>query len=278
MATEMNRGRTTVALQHLAVGVFVLWIVYPLVGVVELATLPDGALLTGIVIPRSLTFGTIVRAWQFANLGTATANSAIVASAVTAGCLLLATLAGFAFGQFRFRGSSMIFFVFLLGMVVPLEAYLVPLYYQLRTFGLLDTRAGLVAVLLAQSLPFGVFWMRAAFRNIPQSIVEAATIDGAGSFTMLRFILAPLLRPAITTLVVLTFVSTWNDFLLSLVVVSTGSNVTAPLALALFVGQRNTDVTGLAAGALLISIPVVLVYVVFQRSLIRGILAGAVKA
>jgi raffinose/stachyose/melibiose transport system permease protein len=272
----MNRVR--IAVPHVAVAVFVLWIVYPLLGVLELATMPDGALLTGVVLPTSFTVDTIVRAWQFANLGTAVVNSAIVACAVTVGCVLLTTLAGFAFGRFKFRGSSVLFFVFLLGMVVPLEAYLVPLYFQLRTFGLLDTRAGLIVVLLAQSLPFGVFWMRAAFRNIPESLVEAATIDGAGSFAMLRFILVPLLRPAITTLIVLTFVSSWNDFLLSLVVISSGDNATAPLALALFVGQHNTDVTGLAAGALIISIPVVLVYVVFQRRLIQGILAGAVKA
>ena len=149
---------------------------------------------------------------------------------------------------------------------------------ELRDFGLLDSRIGLILPLLAQSLPFGIFWMRAGFRAMPQSLVEAAWIDGASSFAVLRRILAPILRPAILTLLVLTFVFTWNDFLLSLVVITTQQHQTAPLALALFIGQRTTDVTGLAAGAVIISIPVIIVFVFFQRTLIRGILAGALKA
>ena len=120
--------------------------------------------------------------------------------------------------------------------------------------------------------------MRAGFRAMPQSLVEAAWIDGASSFAVLRRILAPILQPAILTLLVLTFVFTWNDFLLSLVVITTQQHQTAPLALALFIGQRTTDVTGLAAGAVIISIPVIIVFVFFQRTLIRGILAGALKA
>jgi raffinose/stachyose/melibiose transport system permease protein len=143
--------------------------------------------------------------------------------------------------------------------------------------GLLDTLAGLILPLLAQSLPFGVFWMRASFRSLPQSLTEAARLDGAGTFGVLRYVLVPLLIPAMTTLLVLTFVFTWNDFLLSLVVIQSQANRTAPLSLAMFIGQRTTDVTGLAAGALIISIPVVLVFILFQRSLIRGILAGALK-
>jgi raffinose/stachyose/melibiose transport system permease protein len=264
-------------LRYLILGLFVLGILYPLLGVIELAFVPHGEHLRGIEIPGALTSDTLSRAWDFGRFATALRNSAIVAAAVSIGCLVLSTLAGYGFGRMRFRGSGLLFYVFVAGLVVPLEAYLIPLYYELRGFGLLDSLGGLILPLLAQSLPFGVFWMRASFRSLPQSLVEAARLDGAGTFAVLRHVLIPLLIPALTTLLVLTFVYTWNDFLLSLVVISSQDLRTAPLALALFIGQRTTDVTGLAAGALIISVPVLVVFVVFQRSLIRGILAGALK-
>jgi raffinose/stachyose/melibiose transport system permease protein len=269
--------RIEVGLRYLTLGVFLLWILYPILGVVELALVPNGQLLTGIEIPRAITFDVIARAWKFADFGTALQNSAVVAASVTVGCVVLSTLAGYGFGKMRFPGSGILFYLFILGLVVPLEAYLIPLYFELRGVGLLDSRVGLILPLLAQSLPFGVFWMRASFRSMPEALIEAARIDGAGTFAVLRYVLVPLLLPAMTTLLVLTFVSTWNDFLLSLVLISSQRMQTAPLALALFIGQRTNDTTGLAAGAVIISIPVVVVFVLFQRTLIRGILAGALK-
>jgi raffinose/stachyose/melibiose transport system permease protein len=266
-----------VAVRYLVLAMFVVAILYPLLGVLELAFIPHGEQLSGVVVPTGFTLDTITRAWDFAHFGNALRNSALVATSVTIGCVALSTLAGYGFGRLRFRGSSPLFYMFMAGLVVPLEAYLIPLYYQLRSYGLIDSLIGLILPLLAQSLPFGVFWMRASFRSLPQPLVEAARLDGAGTFAVLRYVLAPLLTPALTTLFVLTFVSTWNDFLLSLVVISSQGLQTAPLSLALFIGQRTTDVSGLAAGALIISIPVLVVFVVFQRSLIRGILAGALK-
>jgi raffinose/stachyose/melibiose transport system permease protein len=263
--------------RYLVLTLFVLGIIYPVLGVLELAFVPHGELLTGVIIPSEITFDTIARAWEFAHFSRALGNSAIVATSVTIGCIVISSLAGYGFARMRFRGNTFLFYIFVLGLVVPLEAYLIPLYYQLRTMGLVDSLGGLILPLLAQSLPFGIFWMRASFLSLPQSLVEAARLDGAGTFAVLRFVLIPLLIPALTTLLVLTFVSTWNDFLLSLVVIQSEPLQTAPLSLALFIGQRTTDVTGLAAGALIISVPVVIVFVLFQRSLIRGILAGAVK-
>jgi raffinose/stachyose/melibiose transport system permease protein len=120
--------------------------------------------------------------------------------------------------------------------------------------------------------------MRATFRAFPRSILEAAKIDGARSWMTLWKVVIPTARPAILTMMVLTFVWTWNDFLLPLVVVSGGSLQTAPLGLALFSGQRLTDYPGLAAGALIVSAPVVAVFLLLQRQFFRGIFAGATKA
>jgi raffinose/stachyose/melibiose transport system permease protein len=264
-------------LRYLVLAVFAIGIIYPLVGVLELAFVPHGETLTGVEIPSALTLDTISRAWEFGQFGNALRNSAIVATSVTIGCVALSTLAGYGFGRMRFPGSSLLFYIFVAGLVVPLEAYVIPLYFQLRGYGLIDTLGGLILPLLAQSLPFGVFWMRASFRSLPQPLIEAARLDGAGTFGVLRYVLIPLLIPALLTLFVLTFVGTWNDFLLSLIVISSEEGRTAPLSLALFIGQRTRDVPGLAAGAIIISIPVIIVFILFQRSLIRGILAGALK-
>lgn len=274
---SLRMRRLELGLHHVTLAVFCLWIIYPLVGVIELALFPNGALLTGVSLPHDLTFDTVARSWRFAHFDRALTNSAIVAASVTVGCVILSTLAGYGFAKLRFAGSGILFYVFILGLVVPLETYVVPLYFELRDLGVLDSRIGLILPLLAQSLPFGVFWMRASFRSLPQSLVDAARMDGASTFAVLRYVLVPLLAPAMTTLLVLTFVYTWNDFLLSLVVISSEPMQTAPLALALFIGQRTSDTTGLAAGALIISVPVVIVFIAFQRTLIRGILAGALK-
>jgi raffinose/stachyose/melibiose transport system permease protein len=270
-------SRLDLPIHYVILSVFLLAVLYPLLGILGLALDPRANFASGLQIPTALSLDTILRAWRFAHMGIALRNSAIVAGSVTIGCLALSTLAGYAFGTMRIPAGNIIFNLFLLGLVVPLEVYIIPLYYQLQSESLLDSFPGLILPLLARSLPFGVFWMRASFLAMPRSLVEAARIDGASTFGILRFIHIPLLRPALTTLTVLTFVFAWSSFLLPLVVVTTDQMQTATLSLALFIGKFTTDTAGLAAGTLMISLPTVLVFVVFQRQLIRGILAGAVK-
>jgi raffinose/stachyose/melibiose transport system permease protein len=273
----MTMQRVELLLRYGVLAMFSLLIIYPLLGIVALAVDPRGPLLSAIQLPEAITLETLTRAWDVGRMGVTLRNSAIVAGLVALACVLLSTLAGFAFASLRFAGSNAIFYLFLIGMIMPLEAYLIPLYYQLRGAGLIDTYPGLIVPLTAMSLPFGVFWMRASCRAVPSQLVDAARIDGAGHVAVLRHVVLPLIVPALTTLLVLTFVFTWNDFLLSLVVVTSASMQTAPLGLALFIGQWSTDQAGLAAGALLISLPTLVVFLVFQRTLVRGILAGALK-
>ena len=120
----------------------------------------------------------------------------------------------------RFRGSQILFYVFLLGLMVPIEAMIVPLYYDLRDLGLADTYWALILPQIGASVAFGTFWMRAFFRGVPRSLVEAARIDGASSWFTLWRVLLPLARPAVLTMTVLLFMWTWNEFLLALVMVS----------------------------------------------------------
>jgi raffinose/stachyose/melibiose transport system permease protein len=165
----------------------------------------------------------------------------------------------------------------MLGMILPFEAVIVPLYYDLRALGLTNTYASLVLPQIGVNVCFGTFWMRAYFRSVPRSMLEAAEVDGAGSFQTLVRVALPPGKPAVLTLVVLLFMWSWNEFLLPLVMVTDDALRTAPLGLAFFAGQHSTDRIGMAAAAVIVSAPVILVFIIFQRSFIRGMAAGAVK-
>lgn len=191
---------------------------------------------------------------------------------------LASILAGYAFGTMRFRGSGALFYLFLAGIMVPSEAIIVPLHYDLRTFGLTDTLWGVALPQIAQSIAFGTYWMRSYFRAAPRDLIDAARMDGAGSWRTLWQVLMPLAKPAVTTMVVLTFMWTWNEFLIPLAMSPTGVYRTAPFGLALFQGQYTQGTALLAAGAVFVALPVVVVYAILQRHFIRGMLEGAVKA
>jgi raffinose/stachyose/melibiose transport system permease protein len=222
--------------------------------------------------------GSFSTAWDDGHFGTYLRSSVIVTASVVAISTVLSILAGYAFGLMRFRGAQVLFYVFLLGLMVPLEATIVPLYYDLRDLGLTDTYWALILPQAGLSVAFGTFWMRAFFRSVPRSLVEAARLDGASTWSTLWRVVLPLGRPAVLTMIVLVFMWTWNEFLLPLVMVSDESLRTAPLGLAFFQGRNTNDEALLAAGAIIVAAPVVIAYLFLQRHFIRGMLSGAVKA
>jgi raffinose/stachyose/melibiose transport system permease protein len=269
-------GRREQTLNYAILGFFSLVALYPIVGIVLTALTPPGELST-FGIPSSLDFANFSHAWSQGHFATYLRSSVIVAFSVVAVSTLLSILSGYAFGLMRFRGNTVLFYIFIVGLMVPMEAMIVPLYYELQDINLTDTYFALILPQIGLSVAFGTFWMRAFFLSAPRSLVEAARIDGASSWTTLWRILVPFGRPAILTMMVLVFMWTWNEFLLALVMVSSENLRTAPLGLAFFQGQHTSDLTLLAAGAVIVAMPVVLVYVFLQRHFIRGMLSGAVK-
>ncbi len=218
-----------------------------------------------------------VTAWETGRFGDYLTTSITVSLSVVVLSAAFASLAGYAFGTMRFRGSSVLFYLLLLGLMVPSEAIVIPLYYDLRAIGLTDTYLSLILPQVAQSLAFGTFWMRTYFRSSSREVIDAARIDGAGHLRIFWSILLPMGRPALITMVVLVFMWTWNEFLLPLVMITDEDLRTAPLGLAFFQGQYTAGTSLLAAGALLVALPVVVVYLIAQRHFIRGMLEGAVK-
>ena len=275
----MTAARREQLLSYAVLGVFSVLAIYPNLSILLLAFQDRSDLVTGFSIPDSLDFGTFSEAWELGSFGSGLLNSFVVAAAVTVVSAVLSTLAGYAFGAMRFRGSNALFYLLLVGLIFPYEATVIPLYYVFRDAGLTDTYWALILPQIGLSIPFGTFWMRAFFRSTPGSLVEASRLDGASSFVTLWRVLLPQAWPAITTMIVLVFMWTWNEFLLALVMIQSDDLRTAPLGLALFQGaNRNSqDVTLVAAAAVVVALPVVIVYVFLQRSFIRGMFAGAVK-
>jgi raffinose/stachyose/melibiose transport system permease protein len=270
-------SRTEQTISYAILLAFSFVVLYPVFGIVSTA-LDDPASVSGSFgLPGSPHFDNFAKAWTQGNFAIYLRSSAIVAAAVVSVSSFLSILAGYAFGTMRFAGSRALFFLFIIGIVVPLETLIVPLYYDLRALSLTDTYWALILPLIGLSVAFGTFWMRAFFLSTPRALVEAARIDGASTWTILWRVLVPLARPAILTMVVLIFMWTWNDFLLALVMVSDEGLRTAPLGLSFFQGRYSSQIPLLAAGSVIVAFPVVVVYVFLQRHFIRGMLTGAIK-
>lgn len=261
---------------YVLLGVFSLIALVPIVGIILTALQKQGGL-SSFGHPDGFHISNFADAWNQGHFASYLKSSLIVVVAVVVLATFFSVLAGYAFGMMRFRGEQVLFYVLLLGLMVPLEAFIVPLYYDLRDLSLTDTYWALIWPQVGVSTAFGTFWMRAFFRSVPRSLVEAARLDGSNSWHTLWRVILPLGRPAVLTMTVLIFMWTWNEFLLALVMVSDEGLRTAPLGLAFFQGRNTTDFALLAAGAVIVATPVVLVYVFLQRHFIRGMLSGAVK-
>ena len=203
-------------------------------------------------------------------------NSTLVAALVTAGNLLFCSLLGYALAKLRYPGKRALFLVVLGMLMVPGMVTFVPQFVLVSNLGLANSYAGLVLPFLAG--PFGVFLMRQFLLSIPDDLLEAARVDGAGEFRIFWRVVLPLCRPALATLGILTFLGSWNNFLWPLVVATTEDRYTLPVALALYsIGQNKTDYELLLAGAVVVVLPVLVVFLVLQRYFLRGIATTGLK-
>jgi raffinose/stachyose/melibiose transport system permease protein len=249
----------------------------PFVGVVILALGEPGQVSPSLDVSQATHFGNFGDVWRVASFGSSMKASTIITVTIMVVSVILSVPAGYALAMAHFPGRSAIFILFVFGLLIPLEAMIIPLYFDMRRFGLADNYWSVILPDIGFSVAFGAFWMRAFFMGVDRTLTEAARLDGANSWQTLVRILMPLARPQLLTLAVLFFVWNWNDFLLPLVMLAGSEIQTAPISLVYFQGQHTTDFTYLAAGALITIAPVVVIYVLLQRSFTRGVLAGAVK-
>jgi multiple sugar transport system permease protein len=202
-------------------------------------------------------------------------NSTVVAAAVTLLSLLLNSMAGYAFAKLRFAGRERLFRGLLASMVIPSQVAMLPLFLMLKTMGLVNSYGGIIVPGMASL--FGIFLIRQYARSIPDSLLDAARIDGAGEFRIYRTLVLPLCQPILVTLAIFTFMGTWNDFMWPLVILTDNERYTLPVALANLLGEHVQDAELMMAGAVLTVLPVILLFLALQRYYIEGLVLGSVK-
>jgi raffinose/stachyose/melibiose transport system permease protein len=251
--------------------------VFPLLSMLSAALQPQGTLPVGISWPEDPQWHNFIDAWRVAEVTPLLWSSLLLVLGVVPVAALCAAMAGYALGQLRVAGAGAVFVLMILGLTLPRESTIVPLYYQLQDMGLLNTRLGLILVLIGTFMPFAVYWMRAHFIAVPRELAEASAIDGATRWQAFTRVQVPLAVPAISSMCLLLFLWTWNTFLQAIVLIDDPAKRTMAGALQNFVGQYTTDVVLLNAGSLLIMAPTIIVFLVFQRHFVKALLSGAVK-
>lgn len=251
--------------------------VLPFISIFTTALHPSGTVPNGLAWPADPQWGNFVEAFDVANMAVLLGSSAFIVLAVVPISLVISTMAGFAIGHLRIPGSRILLFLFVFGLTLPFSGIIVPLYYLERSLGIYNTRLAIVLPLIGLYMPFAVFWMRAHFVNMPPEVSEAARVDGATTWGLFWRIHLPLARPPIASLGILLSVWTWNQFLIALVLVEDPEQRTMAGALGAFQGHYATDIPLLCAGTILILLPTLVVFMLFQRQIIAALLQGSVK-
>lgn len=218
-----------------------------------------------------------VDAWVQADFGLHLTNSLIITISAVAITTTVSILAAYGLTILNAPGSRILFPLFLAGIMIPLEGILVPLYYNLRGVGLTSSLLGLILAHVGTGVPFGVFWMRATLLAVPRELVESAELDGAGRIRSLASVVLPVVRPALITMLLLMFMWTWNDYFLAFVLINDETRMPVTLALGSFSTRHTADLNLMSAAAILVSLPVLILYIFFQRQFIAGVLSGALK-
>ncbi len=249
----------------------------PFLSMFTAALAPSNTYPPGLSWPADPQWGNFVRAFEVAKMDQLLWSSGLIVLGVVPAAVLFATMAGYGLAKLDRGRGRWLYLVFVLGLTLPFEAVITPLYYEIRAMGLLNTRWAIILPLIGLYMPFGVYWMRTHFANTPKELSEAAQIDGASELQQFWLVHVPLARPAIMSLTILFLLWTWNQFLLPVVLVQDPLKRTMAGALGAFQGQWGTDIPLLCAGALLILTPTIAVFLIFQRQFVAALLQGAVK-
>lgn len=273
-------SRREQTISYLILLVFTIFSVYPFISTTLVAFNAPDATVHGLAIPQAWSLDSFIAAWSDpdASIGRSLVNSMILATVVVVVSVFLSILTGYAFGTMRFRFSSALFYFFVIGLIVPYEATIIPLYYEFRALKLTDTYWSMMLPDIGGSLAFGTFWMASFFRSYPRELLDAARTDGASSWQTLWRVTVPSAGAAIFALATILFIWTWNNLLLAIVMIPNPKLQMAPAALNYFVGRQfgiNYQVT--CAAAILVALPVIVVYYVLQRRYGADVLAGSLK-
>ncbi|AKL97768.1 carbohydrate ABC transporter permease [Endomicrobium proavitum] len=266
------------SLTHVILAVVAITCVFPVFWMISSSLKDQTEIFTKIsLFPETWNWGNYVTAFVKADFGQYFFNSVFYTIVGVFFIILIASLAAYAFARLEFPGKNIFFYVLIATLLIPIPGVFVPLYLLLKSLGLLDSRTGLLLCYISNGLAFGIFLLKGFFDELPKEVEEAALIDGCSRFGIYWRIALPLAKPAIATLVIMNSLTIWNEFLLALVVLQDKAKMPIQRGLMVFQGTFITDYPLLMAGLTIATIPIVIVYLLMQKHIVKGIAAGALK-
>lgn len=252
--------------------------VFPIIWMVYSSMKTQAEFNTNLIsLPSKINLSNYFEAFKVSNMGLYSINSFTNAVLSTLIVLILAFIIGYFLARFTFKGSKIIFMLFMFGMLIPIHALLVPIFIQFKSLGLFDKRFTLIIPYVAFGLPFAVFLCTTYIKNIPIELEEAAVIDRARFHRRLFLIIFPVCKPILVTIGILQFFSNWNEFPFALVLINSRKYKTIPIGLQNFSGQYGTNYPLLMAGLVLATLPLIIFYIFYNKKIIEGMTSGAVK-
>lgn len=257
--------------------IFTLIYLVPIVWMILCSFKPDAELFRypPRLLPENWSVENYTDAWSRGNFALYFRNTALVAVLSTLLTVVINTMAGYAFAKYKFKGGNAIFMFFLITLMLPLEVLMIPIFQVIHAFKMYNSFAGLI--IPPAATPAGVFIVRQYYLSIPDEIMESARIDGASEFQIFMRLMVPLGKPVMSVLMIFSFLWRWNDYMWPLIVVRDTQKYTVQLALANFSGQYAVDWGALLAMSVLTMIPVLVIFLIFQKQFMKGMVAGAVK-
>ncbi len=270
---RVSRWLVTGAMALLAVVFF-----FPMIWMVLSSFKSDRAIFRSpFALPDAIDLSVWAEAWEVGHLGQYAVNSAIVTGVSVTAILVIGAAAAYAFSRYRFRGRGLAMGLFALGLLLPLQSYFIAQSTMFTQLAITDTRWALIIPYTAMGLPLAVYLLKVYLDGLPEELFEAARIDGAGDIRIFRSVAAPLLRPGLATVAIFSALAAWNEFLLALLYIQDDELKTIPTGLLAFSSRYQTDYQLLFAALSIVTIPMIVIYVVFNRHIVDGITAGSVK-
>lgn len=247
------------------------------VGMTSLKTDPELLKNGTLALPNSFYLGNYPEAWRAANFSQYFANSIIITVLTVVIIALLSLMLAYSLCYLSFPGKAVVNYLILFGLMIPFELIMIPLFHNMKSMGLINTRWAIILPQVALWLPFSVFLLLSFMRDLPASLVDSARIDGAKEFRIMWSIVVPLLKPALISVSIFNLISSWNNYMLPTIMITSDKYKTITLGLDAFKTKFSMNVTLTCTAAVIIALPVIIFYLFFQRKLISGLTVGAVK-
>ncbi|WP_412850200.1 carbohydrate ABC transporter permease [Brevibacillus invocatus] len=276
--TELKTSLSARAMQYVFAYVFMLVAIYPIVLMIASSFKTNMEIFSNpLSLPQSFSLDTYKKLWEAVPFGDFLLNSVIVSVTSVVLIAVFSAMAAFYVSRFSYRWTGLLYFYFLVGLMIPIKLGIVPLFLLMKNLELLNTLWSLILIYTASGIPISVFILTGFFRTLPVELEEAARIDGCNHFQVFWRVLLPLIRPALGTVVIINFISAWNDFFFPLIFIQEEALKTIPVGMMVLFGEYETDWSLLFAGLTLSALPMIGVFLMASRQFMEGLTAGAVK-